>query len=540
MSELHWSIDSFVQRGTTVFSYGWIFNESKQIKHLSLILPYGNGQHSQLNIDYGKKREDVGAYFSDSLYSTYCGFILYGTFNTPQHKKTLKLLCTYSDDSIEYIDVPESSIVSFDHQVDDNHIPKKVVVKQFFVMLKRAFMLVKGGAFSALYRKVKRFGNNAKNKKLVNANDITSILPFKERAKTIFILDHDLGGGANHYRNQLIKDKISEGYSALILAFNISSLSYKLLIKSSKQDLSFNIPSLNFIYDLLNYITVKEIIYNTGVSFINPETIPSFLIDLKVRTNAKLITLAHDLFPICPSHFLLNDKGKYCNIPDPRVCVSCLRNNTYGFTTLFESGDINKWRDQWGGLIIASDKLIAFSENTLNLYRRVYSQIQPENVEIIPHTVSFSTEKAVIEQKERLRIGVVGNIGYHKGADFVKELALEIKNTNFPADIVVVGTIETLCPADVLTQTGPYEQDELPNLIQNSGINIILFTSIWPETFSYVVQEMMELGYPVACFDLGAPAERLKHYKDGLILSSMSADKVLQELVHFHKKVYSI
>ena len=191
-------------------------------------------------------------------------------------------------------------------------------------------------------------------------------------------------------------------------------------------------------------------------------------------------------------------------------------------------------------MIIASDKFVTFSQSTLDIYRRAYPQLQPENTLIVPHIVGYMPRRAEVQQKERLRIGVVGQIGFHKGAEFVKQLAYEIKKTELPADIVIIGAIEASCPSGVVTQTGPYEQSDLPDLLEDNGVNIILFPSIWPETFSYVVQEMVELGYPIACFNLGAPAERLKNYQKGLILSSMSAGNVLQELIKFHRKIYTI
>jgi len=76
-------------------------------------------------------------------------------------------------------------------------------------------------------------------------------------------------------------------------------------------------------------------------------------------------------------------------------------------------------------------------------------------------------------------------------------------------------------------------------LLEDNGVNVILFPSIWPETFSYVVQEMIELGYPVASFNLGAPAERLQKYDKGVLLSSMNPEIVVQELIDMHRKIYA-
>lgn len=536
--QLRWSVDSLVQRGTTVFSYGWIFNPHKKIAHLSLLLTDGTTETACIQADYGKARDDVGAHFADCAQATHSGYVVYGTFSAPLEGRQLKLRCTYNDGTTESVAIPESYYRSDNKARPENTAARRALARQLFILAKRAVVLLRRGKFTLLFNKLKRYNKGTSIRRLKNSAQLTQLLTPQQREKVIFILDHDLGGGANHYRDRMIDKKLEQGFTALILTFDISTLSHKIIIKTPEKTWKFKIASPDLLLALAPYMTLREIVYNTGVSLIRPETLPGFLLDLKLKTGATLTTLAHDFFPLCPSHFLINDQGRYCDIPDVAACRRCLKNNRWGFTALFEGGDIKYWREQWGALIAGSDKLIAFSQNTLDLYRRVYHQIQPDNAEVIPHTVSYLPRKAKITQRERLCIGVVGNIGYHKGAEVVKGLALEIKKRHYPASIVVIGALDSSCPTDIVTQTGPYAQHQLADLLEAHGVNIILFPSIWPETFSYVVQEMIELGYPVASFNLGAPAERLKHYSKGRILPSMSAGNVLQELIEFHQNSY--
>lgn len=536
MNELNWQIDSFVQENGMVFSQGWIFNKTKTISRLSLNLV--EDTKDCIFADYGKKREDVGAFYPGFSNSICSGFIVYGTFSTKVNNSELELVCYYSDGEVESVIIPNVVVIS--DNVNKNRIKKIVIFKQFLVLMKRAIALLKAGNFSLLFEKIKRFKNTIPTKQLENAAEINELLDIDEKRNMIFFLDHDYGGGANLYRNRIIEEKIASGWGVLVLVYNISTLSYKLIVRGRRGVFSYRISGYDFIFSLLNYIKINEIIYNTGVSFCNPETIPGFLVSLKLKSGAKLITLAHDFFPVCPSHFLIDDNGIYCDIPDPSICISCLRHNSYGFTKLFESGDINEWRDKWGGLIIASDRLRFFSGNTLKLYKKVYPQLDNKKTSIVPHSVDYLPKRMLITQKEHLRIGVIGQIGYHKGAKVVRELSQKIHDEQYPVKIIVIGTIEDSCPSDVVTQTGPYERSQLPALIQKCGVNVILFPSIWPETFSYVVQEMIELAYPVACFDLGAPADRIRNYQSGLILSSMSPASILKELIDFHRQLYPI
>ena len=46
----------------------------------------------------------------------------------------------------------------------------------------------------------------------------------------------------------------------------------------------------------------------------------------------------------------------------------------------------------------------------------------------------------------------------------------------------------------------------------------------------------MTMGLPVACYDLGAPAERVKKYKKGLIISKIDAQTTLKEIEQFFQR----
>jgi len=57
-----------------------------------------------------------------------------------------------------------------------------------------------------------------------------------------------------------------------------------------------------------------------------------------------------------------------------------------------------------------------------------------------------------------------------------------------------------------------------------------MIPSIWPETFSYTTSEALLLGYPVLCFNLGAPAERVRRYDCGLVVDAPYPEGVLEAL----------
>jgi glycosyltransferase involved in cell wall biosynthesis len=69
--------------------------------------------------------------------------------------------------------------------------------------------------------------------------------------------------------------------------------------------------------------------------------------------------------------------------------------------------------------------------------------------------------------------------------------------------------------------------------MKDNKIDIIFIASIWPETFSYTTEEVMMMGLPVASFDIGAPAERIRKYDKGLVVSEMTAETALNEIIKF-------
>jgi glycosyltransferase involved in cell wall biosynthesis len=81
--------------------------------------------------------------------------------------------------------------------------------------------------------------------------------------------------------------------------------------------------------------------------------------------------------------------------------------------------------------------------------------------------------------------------------------------------------------------TGAYEHADLPRLVQEYKVDMALIPSIWPETFSYTTQECILMDIPVAVFDLGAPAERVRQYPKGLVIEKIDADSALDKILDY-------
>ena len=239
----------------------------------------------------------------------------------------------------------------------------------------------------------------------------------------------------------------------------------------------------------------------------------------------------HDHYLMCPTRHLLNAESRYCELPDPSVCASCLPHNAHCLDAPLRSVDIVAWREQWGQVLAGASSIRAFSPSSRELLRRVWPEVEGKVV-LAPHDTAHIPQQALSPEPESpLHIGVVGRIAAHKGAAQVARLARHIADTGASARITVFGTLEEPAPASVVSQTGTYSAEALPALCAEQGVNAFWFPSIWPETFSFVVHEMKAMGLPVLAYDVGAQADTLADDDRHRVVSvDMSADDILATL----------
>lgn len=538
MSELKWSIDSLVVKDGLLFGYGWAFHPEQEIFEVRFKLNFTVQVESEyIPAETGKLREDVASFFSDQPNAGSSGFLVYGAFVSGKRPGSIEMECELMDRSVVVLIIPSSSVSSLPsgNEGASAHMARRYLSSHF----RKALQLVRQGKISVLYEKIARIYKSLPRTTLQKPSDLASTLKSGERRSILLMIDHDLGGGANHYRERLVDSVIREGRTVLVLSYHLATLSHILIVRNERINMRYAIPSRDFFMETINFLKVKDIVYNTAVSLAWPLEIPRLLTDIKKSSQARLEVLVHDFYLACPSHFLLNGEGRFCNIPDSAVCADCLPENKQGFVSIFVRPDIVKWRESWGRLVYTADSIVTFSKNSADILRKAYPKIDAARISITPHRVEYLKNQIPnIKNTTELRIGVVGHIGFHKGSILIRALAQEIKKRRMGVKIVVIGTIDTVCDRDVLSQTGEYKHEQLSSLIEASGVNVMLFPSICPETFSFVVQELTDMELPVASFSLGAPAERLASYSKGLVLASMDPNAFLDELIDFHRKIY--
>ena len=141
-------------------------------------------------------------------------------------------------------------------------------------------------------------------------------------------------------------------------------------------------------------------------------------------------------------------------------------------------------------------------------------------------------------KKQILTIGILGNIRYIKGSEIIKEMVQIVDRKKLHVKIVVIGELHERIRSKNLVVTGRYDYSQMNHIISKQKIDIFFISSIFLETFSYTTEEIIRMKFPIAAFDLGAPAERISTYEKGMLIPIVDAEAALNRIIEFSKVLF--
>jgi hypothetical protein len=530
---IHHNIDHLVIKNSFLHCWGWVFEEAEQISELHLQCNLRDGRVIIQPVMYGSLREDVYAHFKNFPQAESSGFLINAAWEGSTLNSAL-LLATTINGRVQNIQIIEE--VNYTEREKRAHT---FSLQALLPLGARALKLLRQKQYNVLLEKAKRYWSARPISVHDPFAELTDILKSAKKGATVLlIIDHDLGGGAPQYRKQYVDKHIAQGGVVLLLSFYVPTLSYVAQIYGAQKTRRLELANLDTVLKIAQKGYIDDIFFNNAVSFYQPDKIPNFLISLHSMCRGRLTLAIHDFYMLCPSHFLLNSSGRFCNLPDASVCATCLQKNQEGFVSFYPSRDINNWRHEWGRLISDADEIIFFSHSTLQMFSRIYPGMPARVINVVPHSMDyFESRKIPVSFSDNLHIGIVGNIGRHKGSKIVAGLAKLIAKRELGIKITIFGSIDEPVPKNVVRITGIYEHVDLPGLIADSGVNLFFIPSIYPETFSYVTHEIVSMDLPFVCFDLGAQAEVAKAYQHGRVIQLLEDDELLDELCAAFEKI---
>lgn len=367
--------------------------------------------------------------------------------------------------------------------------------------------------------------------------------------KPKLIIDHSIGGGANEYTKTLLsKEEI-----AIVVSYNMELGNYIIAFCRQNTDgIYCTVENIKKVEQVIGCFCVKEIVINNLVSHAKVLNLLDFLLEIKrKKSDIDFTFLVHDFFCICPMYNLLSYEIKYCNVPsDFNYCDNCMQiNPLIKGQVPFVQHDypnltIALWRDKFGKILEHASKIVCFSHNSKQIVQACYQGLSKDKFEVSPHVVGWVRPVAIKKTSEKINIAIIGNLTIHKGAHVVALLANFIEYHELNMKIHIFGDIlepyESFDFIKTVVKYGKYEKTDLPRLMEDNEIDIVFIPSIWPETFSYTSEEAMKMQLPIAVFDLGAPAERVKLYERGIILQSKDPEYMVRTICKYFKKNISL
>ena len=149
---------------------------------------------------------------------------------------------------------------------------------------------------------------------------------------------------------------------------------------------------------------------------------------------------------------------------------------------------------------------------------------------IISHGIS---PLSVVEQtntnrvnsiKKKPRILILGELSSHKGFDLFAQICDRLCEI---ADVYLVGCGDSGYVFKHKSQVkiiARYHRKELPLLINDLDIDLGLLLSIWTETFSYTLSELMSMGIPTLTTNIGSFADRITEGVNGFLVNPNPED----------------
>jgi GT2 family glycosyltransferase/glycosyltransferase involved in cell wall biosynthesis len=355
------------------------------------------------------------------------------------------------------------------------------------------------------------------------------------------IIDHSLGGGANEYTKTLI----SKQSIAILVRFDIGTGNYTITFSGQKTDeISFETKSLDILERIIDEYGVENLIINELVSYRRVLELLDYFVKLKEdRAYLKLTVMLHDFFSVCPMYNLIGYECQYCGVPsNTNYCDKCLQiNPLIKQQVSFVQSDypnlsISLWRQKFYKLLELTTNIICFSESSKEILQKAHPNLPDEKFEIIPHQVDWVRPVLVNKVTDEINIAILGQLTVHKGVHIVAALASYIDYHNLPIKIHHFGVIsepyEHFSLFKSFVKHGKYEKELLSELMESNEIDVILISSICPETFSYTTEEAIKMELPVIGFDVGAPAERIMRYEKGVILQEKTAEYIVRVLLN--------
>jgi len=234
----------------------------------------------------------------------------------------------------------------------------------------------------------------------------------------------------------------------------------------------------------------------------------------------------HDLNFACPTITFLATDGMYCGgVTDLAACSRCL-----GAQPAFAETNIATWRERHGRLLRRAAFRIApslWAAGMLEHYfdgcgAKVIAHGAPEG--ILPRHANARAALSIPDDGAPT-VAILGAIGPDKGASRLERLVSLARARGAWVRFVLIGYMDVQhgpwqANDALFTVHGKYDPADLPDLLAHYRVDLVLYPSAGPETFSYTLSEAWASGRPALVPPIGALEERVRGSGAGWVMTS--------------------
>uniref|UniRef100_UPI0003784DE4 glycosyltransferase n=1 Tax=Methylobacterium sp. 285MFTsu5.1 TaxID=1172187 RepID=UPI0003784DE4 len=341
--------------------------------------------------------------------------------------------------------------------------------------------------------------------------------------RALLYVTHSWGGGIQRHIDDMVALARAEGLSVVLLQIDRTR---NLEVHVSYRGPEFlYLPNLDSLYLPRDAAELADFVGQLAPVLIHVHSLAGLrwgaaraLMAVVAGSGRPYAWTLHDYSPVCHRNHLVQPDGRYCGLAPVAECRSCLAVDADGF----EEPDPGERRAVFGAFLAGAARVFAPSSDTAGRIRTVYPDLA---VTVRPHVEpERSVRDTSLQRPGRIRrVAVLGAISATKGGLFLQALATDARDRDLPLHFAIVGYSDPALAIGLervgVAQTGRYSGDhEALDLVWRLSADLVLLPAIWPETYSYALTLALRTGLPVAAFDLGAPAERLRAYPNGHLL----------------------
>lgn len=330
--------------------------------------------------------------------------------------------------------------------------------------------------------------------------------------QNVLIVCHDRGGGTERHVREDVQRFLQSGCGVFFLRPMRGDASRVVLRHPSVA----HVPNLEplpldgtgALQNCLDLIGISEIHVHSLVDL--EPTAPGRLVQLARELGAKLEVNVHDYEVICPRVNLVDGSGRYCGEPGAQQCNTCLRRNG----SVFDVHDIHAWREQHGLMLDAADAVLVPDPDVATRLSRYFPAVE---YQVSPHEDVESlaaSSPAVRSSHGKRRIVIVGAISNIKGYNVLLACAQDAKARALPIEFILMGYSrdDRLLKEAGVRVTGRYLEQTARSRLVELAPDLVWLPSVWPETYSYTLSIALSVDVPIAAFDIGAIARRLREH----------------------------